>query len=49
VCETPDDLRDFLDTHCYGDPRVAAVEPMVGLGLYKSLFGWEQPLLAGKE
>ncbi|MBT4889838.1 MAG: Lrp/AsnC family transcriptional regulator [Rhodospirillales bacterium] len=47
VCETPDDLREFLDTHCYGHPSVASVEPMIGLGLYKSLFGWEQPLLAG--
>ncbi len=47
VCETPDDLREFLDAHCYGHPSVASVEPMVGLGLYKSLFGWEQPLLAG--
>ena len=48
VCETPDDLRDFLDTHCYGQSSIASVEPMVGLGLYKSLFKWEKPLVAGK-
>lgn len=42
VCETPDDLRDFLDTHCYGQPSIASVEPMIGLGLYKSLFKWEE-------
>lgn len=48
VCEAPDQLRDFLDEHCYGSDMVASVEPMVGLGLYKSLFKWEQPLIAGK-
>ncbi|MGI9302416.1 MAG: Lrp/AsnC family transcriptional regulator [Gammaproteobacteria bacterium] len=47
VCEAPDELRDFLDTHCYGSETVASVEPMVGLGLYKSLFKWDQPLVAG--
>lgn len=47
VCETPDDLRDFLDTHCYGSPKIASVEPMIGLGLYKSLFKWDKPLVAG--
>ncbi len=47
VCETPDDLRDFLDRHCYGAPDVASVEPMIGLGLYKSLFKWDRPIVAG--
>ena len=47
VCETPDDLRDFLDKHCYGSKQIASVEPMVGLGLYKSLFKWDQPVIAG--
>ncbi len=47
VCETPDDLREFLDVHCKGQTDIAAVEPMVGLGLHKSLFKWETPLLAG--
>jgi len=42
VCETPDDLRDFLDAHCYGQSSVASVEPMIGLGLYKSLFKWDE-------
>jgi len=42
VCETPDDLRAFLDTHCYGQPSIASVEPMIGLGLYKSLFKWDE-------
>ena len=46
VCEAPDQLRDFLDHHCYGSDMVASVEPMVGLGLYKSLFKWEKPLIA---
>lgn len=47
VCEAPDELRDFLDTHCYGSDAVASVEPMIGLGLYKSLFKWDKPLIAG--
>lgn len=42
VCESPNDLRDFLDTHCYGQPGIASVEPMIGLGLYKSLFKWDE-------
>ena len=49
VCETPDDLRGFLDRHCYGQSDVVSVEPMIGLGLYKSLFKWEKPLLAGTD
>ena len=47
VCETPDDLREFLDRHCYGAQNVASVEPMIGLGLYKSLFKWDRPIIAG--
>jgi Lrp/AsnC family transcriptional regulator for asnA, asnC and gidA len=47
VCQTPEELRDFLDAHCYGSEMIASVEPMVGLGLYKSLFKWEKPLIAG--
>ena len=49
VCETPDDLRDFLDTHCYGQPNIASVEPMIGLELYKSLFKWDESVEAGAE
>ena len=47
VCEAPEDLRDFLDKHCYGSQQVASVEPMIGLGLYKSLFKWDQPVIGG--
>lgn len=47
VCGSPDELRDFLDAHCYGSDDIAQVEPMMGLGLYKSLFKWDQPLGAG--
>ncbi len=47
VCESPDELRNFLDTHCYESDKIASVEPMVGLGLYKSLFKWDKPLVAG--
>lgn len=31
------DLNDFLETHCYGTGKVAAVETMIGLKLYKWL------------
>jgi len=48
VCGSPDELRDFLDAHCYGSDDIAQVEPMMGLGLYKSLFKWEKPLASGK-
>ncbi len=44
VCSNPEELRDFLDAHCYGSEIVSSVEPMVGLGLYKSLFKWEKPM-----
>ncbi len=47
VCGSPDELRDFLDSHCYGSDDIAQVEPMMGLGLYKSLFKWDKPLGAG--
>lgn len=41
VCEDPYALRRFLDEHCYRSPDIASVEPMIGLGLYKSLFKWQ--------
>lgn len=44
VVESPDALRNFLDQHCYESKYVANVEPMVGLGLYKSLYKWEIPV-----
>ena len=42
VCEDPDELKHFLDEHCYSLPEIASVEPMIGLGLYKSLLKWEE-------
>ncbi len=48
VCESPDDLRIFLDMHCYGQQHIASVEPMIGMGLYKSLFKWDSPVVAEK-
>ena len=44
VVESPDALRNFLDRHCYESKFVANVEPMIGLGLYKSLYKWEIPV-----
>jgi Lrp/AsnC family transcriptional regulator for asnA, asnC and gidA len=42
VCETHDQLREFLRRHCYGRRDIASVEPMVGLAMYKSLLKWGQ-------
>ena len=47
VCGSPDELREFLDSCCYGSDDIAEVEPMMGLGLYKSLLKWDRPLGAG--
>ena len=44
VVDSPVSLRNFLDKHCYESTLVAAVEPMMGLGLYKSLYKWELPM-----
>ena len=44
VVESPAALRIFLDQHCYESNFVTNVEPMVGLGLYKSLYKWEIPV-----
>jgi len=44
VVESPEALRNFLDQHCYESSLVTNVEPMVGLGLYKSLYKWEIPV-----
>ena len=43
ICETHRDLRDFLLEHCYGQPDVVAVEPMLALALYKNLMKWGRP------
>jgi Lrp/AsnC family transcriptional regulator for asnA, asnC and gidA len=45
VVDTPISLRDFLDKHCYESRLVSSVEPMMGLGLYKSLYKWELPII----
>ena len=45
VVDTPISLRDFLDKHCYESRLVSSVEPMMGLGLYKSLYKWEIPII----
>lgn len=47
VLDSPISLRNFLDKHCYESGLVAAVEPMMGLGLYKSLYKWEIPMSKG--
>lgn len=44
VVDSPVSLRAFLDEHCYESSLVSSVEPMMGLGLYKSLYKWEIPL-----
>ena len=44
VVDSPISLRNFLDKHCYESPMVSSVEPMMGLGLYKSLYKWEIPI-----
>ncbi len=39
--ETPVELQQFLEEHCYGNDQVAAVETMVGMRIYK----WGAPQL----
>jgi len=43
ICPTHRELRDFLLEHCYGQPDIATVEPMMALAMYKSLLKWGQP------
>lgn len=43
ICETHRDLRDFLLAHCYSQPDIATVEPMLALALYKNLMKWGRP------
>lgn len=43
ICETHRDLRDFLLKHCYCQPDVSTVEPMLALALYKNLMKWGRP------
>ena len=49
VVDSPDALRNFLDKHCYRSDLVGTVEPMIGLGLYKSLYKWEIPITGEDE
>lgn len=37
------DLRRFLLEHCYGQPDIASVEPLMALAMYKSLLKWGRP------
>lgn len=41
ICKNPDELRRFLDAHFHSWDAIASVEPLVGLGMYKSLLKWE--------
>lgn len=43
ICPTNADLRDFLLAHCYNQPDIATVEPMMALAMYKSLLKWGRP------
>lgn len=43
ICATNRDLREFLLNNCYGHTDIAAVEPMMGLAMYKSLLKWGRP------
>ena len=43
ICETHSSLRSFLLEHCYGQPDIASVEPMLALALYKNLMKWGRP------
>jgi Lrp/AsnC family transcriptional regulator for asnA, asnC and gidA len=41
ICKTSAELLEFLDTHIHGWDAIASVEPLIGLGMYKSLLKWE--------
>ncbi len=43
VCESQEQLAIFLREQCYTRSDVSAVEPMVGLVMYKSMLKWGQP------
>jgi Lrp/AsnC family transcriptional regulator, regulator for asnA, asnC and gidA len=43
ICETHDQLANFLREHCYSRRDLASVEPMVGLAMYKNMLKWGQP------
>lgn len=37
------ELREFLLAHCYGQPDIASVEPLMALAMYKNLMKWGRP------
>jgi Lrp/AsnC family transcriptional regulator for asnA, asnC and gidA len=43
VCDDQASFRAFLLEHCYSNPEIASVEPMIGLELFKSVFKWGRP------
>ena len=43
ICESHAQLRNFLFEHCYNQPDIASVEPMIALAMYKNLLKWGRP------
>lgn len=43
ICETHDQLAEFLREHCYSREDLISIEPMVGLAMYKNMLKWGQP------
>ena len=43
VCQTHEQLVQFLREHFYSRDDLASVEPMVSLAMYKNMFKWGQP------
>ena len=43
ICETHDQLAQFLREHCYSRKDLISIEPMVGLAMYKNMLKWGQP------
>lgn len=46
ICETQEELRNFLVEKCYARSEIASVEPMMGLEMYKYLLKWNRPELS---
>jgi Lrp/AsnC family transcriptional regulator for asnA, asnC and gidA len=43
ICETHEQLAQFLREHCYSRNDLLSIEPMVGLAMYKNMLKWGQP------
>ena len=43
ICAEQDAFRRFLLEHCYENPQIAVIEPMMGLQLFKSMMKWGRP------